>query len=286
MRTYAPPARADRRFKVRKPPLSAVTVKQRKRWLRWTFRTVLLSGTFVGVAVLVHAGWGLLRSDSAFSVRRIQVIGLTSHEPPPLVDALRELRGHNIFMVRPRDVADRLGGFPWLRGFLCRKHFPDTLIVQVQERPALCAVATPQGVFELDGSGMSWPAQTGVQGVFTLEKDVDRNTADVQGLVAELLSLGLAGQVLSVERGDSPKAYVLVTRDGWRLIVAPPGLEKQWKRFEEARNWAAMYLKERRTVDLRWNGKVVLPSPPAPQEEAQPAGPQAASSGEGGLTHG
>jgi len=243
---------------------------------------VLLSGSFIGVAVLAHAGWGFLRSDSAFSVQRIQVIGLTNHEPLPLLDALRDLRGRNLFVLRPRDVADRLSGFPWLKGFLCRKHLPDTLIVQAQERPALCAVATPQGVFELDGSGMSWPAMPGVQGVFTLQKDIDRDATEVQNLIAELLSLGLAGQVISVEKADSSRAYVLVTRDGWRLIAAPSGLETQWKRFEAARNWAAMYLKDRRTMDLRWNGKVVLAPPPALQEEAQPAGAEAAPPGDGG----
>lgn len=288
MRMYAPAARADRRFKVRKPPLSAVTVKQHRRWLRWIFRAALASGSFIGVAVLVHAGWGLLRSDSAFSVRRIQVIGLTHHEPSPLLDALRDLRGHNLFILRPRDVAERLGGFPWLRGFLCRKHLPDTLIVEAQERPALCAVTTPQGVFELDGSGMSWPAQAGVQGVFRLEKDLDKDSGEVQGLIAELLSLGLAGQVVAVEKGDSPRAYVLVTRDGWRLVAAARDLETQWKRFEAARNWAAMYLKDRRTMDVRWNGKVILAPPPVPEGETPAPGNNASppGEGEGGLTNG
>jgi cell division septal protein FtsQ len=288
VRTYASATRTDRRFKVRKPPLSAVTVKQRKRWLRWTLRTALASGSFIGVAVLAQAGWGLLRSDSAFSVRHIQVIGLVHHESSPLSDALRDLGGHNLFILRPHEVAERLGGFPWLRGFLCRKHLPDTLIVEVQERPALCAVATPEGIFELDGSGMSWPALPGVQGVFTLGRELERNAADTQGLVAELLSLGLAGQVVSVEKAETPRAYVLVTRDGWRLVAAARDLETQWKRFEAARNWSAMYLKERRTMDLRWNGKVVLAPPPAPESETPAPGGEAVAPGpgEGGPTHG
>jgi hypothetical protein len=128
---------------------------------------------------------------------------------------------------------------------------------------------------------MSWPAQSGVQGVFRLEKGADRDSGEVQGLVAELLSLGLAGQVVTVERGDTPRAYVLVTRDGWRLIASAHDLETQWKRFEAARNWAATYLKDRRTMDVRWNGKVVLAPPPAPEGETPAPGIGTSPPGQG-----
>ena len=57
-------------------PLSAVTVKHRKRWLRWTLRTVLLSGSFRRRG---RAGAGRLGTvalgQRLLGMRRIQVIG-------------------------------------------------------------------------------------------------------------------------------------------------------------------------------------------------------------------
>ena len=278
--------RVDRQFRVRKPTLTAVTVKHRRRWLKVLLRGLLLAGAAVGTALLLHAGWGLLRSDSAFSVRRIQVVGLTHHDPVILTESLRDLRGRNLFLLAPEDVAEHFKGFPWLKGFLCRKHLPDTLIVEAQERSALCAVMTPEGVFELDGSGLSWPALEGVSGVLALGQGVNRDSAELQGLVAQLLSLSLAPQVLAVERADGPGAYVLATRDGWRLVASPRDLQTQWKRFDGTRAWAQAFIPGSRTMDIRWNGKVVLAPPPPQEEPVQPPGEEAPAAEGGGVAHG
>lgn len=286
MRSPSSSLRADRQFRVRKPTLAAVTVKHRRRWLRVLLRCVLLGGATVGTALLLNAGWSLLMSDSAFSVRRIQVVGLNHHDPVILRESLRDLRGRNLFLLTPEEVAEHFKGFPWLKGFLCRKHLPDTLIVEAQERPALCAVVTPEGVFELDGSGLSWPALEGVSGVLSLGQGVDRDSAELQGLVAQLLSLSLAPQVAAVERADAPGAYALTTRDGWRLIAAPRDLQTQWKRFDGARAWAQAFVPGSRTMDIRWNGKVVLAPPPPQEEPVQPAGEAAPAAEGGGVAHG
>lgn len=286
MRSPSSAIRADRQFRVRKPPLTAVTVKHRKRWLRVLLRCLLLAGAVAGTALLMHAGWSLLRSDSAFSVRRIQVVGLTHHDPAILSESLRDLRGRNLFLLSPDEVAERFRGFPWLKGFLCRKHLPDTLIVEAQERAALCAVMTHEGVFELDGSGLSWPAQEGVSGVLALGRGVSRDSAELQALVAQVLSLSLAPQVLAVEKAESPEAYVLSTRDGWALIASPRDLAAQWKRFEGTRAWAQAFVPGSRTMDIRWNGKVVLAPPPPQENSAPPSGDEAAAVPGGGVAHG
>lgn len=278
--------RADRQFRVRKPTLTAVTVKHRRRWLKVLLRCLLLVGATVGAALLLHAGWGLMKSDSAFSVRRIQVVGLTHHDPVILRESLKDLRGRNLFLLSPEDVAEHFKGFPWLKGFLCRKHLPDTLIVEAQERPALCSVVTPEGVYELDGSGLSWPALEGVSGVLALGQGVNRDSAELQGLVAQLLSLSLAPQVLAVEKADGTGAYALVTRDGWRLIVSPRDIQTQWKRFDGTRAWAQAFVPGSRTMDIRWNGKVVLAPLPPQEEPVQPHGDDAPAAEGGGVAHG
>jgi cell division septal protein FtsQ len=235
----------------------------------------------LGAAALGHAGWGLLRSDTAFSVRRIQVIGLTRHDDAPIQDALRDLRGRNLFTLKPQEVADRVISLPWLQGFLCRKHLPDTLIVEVQERPQLCAVATPAGVIELGGQGLTWPALPGAIGLFEMRSGVHPDSQEVQGMVKDLLGLGLAGRITTIAPAPDKGAYTLGTPEGWSLIVTPGSLQRQWDNFQAARTWVQMYMPDRRTLDLRWNGKVVLGPPAAPEGQDAEAG-EAPAPGIGG----
>ena len=74
----------------------------------------------------------------------------------------------------------------------------------------------------------------------------------------------------------------------FHLTVDPAHLPQAREVLRAARNWAAMYLKERRTMDLRWNGKVVLAPPPAPESGTPASGKEAVAPGpgEGGPTHG
>jgi hypothetical protein len=54
-------------------------------------------------------------------------------------------------------------------------------------------------------------------------------------------------------------SYRLETREGWVLRVDPrQDLEAQWSRFERSAEWVRRHHPERRCLDLRWDGKVVL----------------------------
>ncbi len=245
--------------------------KMRKRWVRRVVRTLLVACGLTGGAVLVHAGWDFLHSDGAFGIRQIHVVGLSRHEPQALRDRLADLRGRNLFGLQPADVYRRISDFAWLKGFLCRKHLPDTLIVEVVERTQLCSLSTDQGVFEIDGQGVCWPALPGVPGVFRLERGLYVGDPQVQALVAELLRSGLAPSVRSIGPGPSPGTCTLTTPEGWQLVVNGEDLQGQWQRFQAARAWVATYTPDRRGLDCRWPGKVVLlPPPPAKDSDQSP----------------
>ncbi len=254
------------------PAPPARRTRVRKRWIRRAVRLALVGAVLSGLGALGATGWNLVHSDTAFAVQDIEVVGLTRHAAQPVLDALAGLRGHNLFNLKPSEVASRLSTFPWLKGFMCRRHLPNALIVEVEERPELCAVATDKGVFDIDGQGYAWPATGGVEGVFDLAGGLSPENQDVQNLVAEMLNLGLAGPVKAVAPAGDADAYYLVTRDGWRLLVSPDDLAGEWHRFLEARSWIARYEPDRTTMDLRWSGRVVL-APADPEKHIKkPAG--------------
>lgn len=265
-------------------PVSPVrSRKSKKRWVRRSARTTLVALGLLGGAIIAHAGWSFLHNDGAFGIRQIHVVGLACHDPQALRDALSDLRGRNLFALGPEEVSKRFSAFPWLKGFLCRKHLPDTLIVEVLERKELCAVATEKGLYAIDGLGMAWPAPPGMSSVTTLGPGLDPSDLRVQEIVAQVASLDLRGQVASLARGVSPPAFELVCADGWRLAVSNENLAAQWRRFQSARAWAATYAPGQKAMDLRWEGKVVL-LPAAPAQGSEPA-PQAPAA-EGGTANG
>lgn len=265
-------------------PVSPVrSRKSKKRWVRRSARTTLIALCLLGGAILAHAGWSFLHNDGAFGIRQIHVVGLAYHDPQALRDALSDLRGRNLFALGPEEVSKRFSAFPWLKGFLCRKHLPDTLIVEVLERKELCAVTTEKGLYAIDGLGMAWPAPAGMSSVTTLGPGLDPSDLGVQEIVAQVASLDLRGQVASLAKGASPSAFELVCADGWRLEVSNEDLAAQWRRFQSARAWAATYAPGQKAMDLRWEGKVVL-LPAAPAQGSEPA-PQAPAA-EGGTANG
>lgn len=257
--------------------------KTKKRWVRRSARTTLVALGLLGGAVLAHAGWSFLHNDGAFGIRQIHVVGLAYHDPQALRDALADLRGRNLFALGPEEVSRRFSTFPWLKGFLCRKHLPDTLIVEVLERRELCAVSTEKGPYAIDGMGMAWPAPPGMTCVAALGAGLDPADLRVQEVVAQVASLDLRGQVTSIAKGLSPSAFELVCADGWRLEISNEDLAAQWRRFQSARAWAATYAPGQKAMDLRWAGKVVLlPAAPAQGSEPTPQAPAA----EGGTANG
>jgi len=260
-------------------PVSPVRVgRGRKRWVRRSTRTTLVAVALLGGAIIAHAGWNFLHSDGAFAVREIHVVGLVQHQPQVLRDALADLRGRNLFALKADELSKRFAAFPWLKGFLCRKHLPDTLIVEVVERQELCAVATDKGPFALDGRDMAWPAAPGTPCAFRLEAGVDPGDPRVQATVAELLDLGLQGTVTALALSPVRGALALKSQDGWTLVVEPGDVAAEWRRFQASRAWAAAYAPGQKAADLRWAGKVVF-LPATPQGDDGQASPVPAEGG-------
>jgi len=235
--------------------------RRRRRGLRGGARWVFLALALLGTAGLAEAGWNFVRSDGAFSMRRLQVVGVRQNDPAEVRRALDPLTGRNLLALGSDEVAARLAPCPWVEGFLCRKTLPDTLIVEVRERGQRCVLSTAGGPVAVDGEGHAWRVAAGSAAAFALETGADPADPELQRMAVALLEAGLQGQVKSLGR-EAGGGWHLVTPDGWTLVASSQDVPGQWAKYVRARPWVAAYLPDRKKVDLRWSGRAVLAPPP------------------------
>lgn len=235
---------------------------RRRKGKRLPLQRILFgAAALMGCAALAQAGWGFVHSDRAFALRRLQVVGISQHDPSEVRIALEGLSGQNLVALDSEQVGGRLAPFGWVEGFLFRKNLPDTLIVEIRERAELCAVQSPDGLFAVDGQGHTWKASSSQRPLFQLTSGTDPSDLGLQTLIASLLQAGLTREVRVL--GHPPGgAYSLETQDHWTLTVSPEGMAGQWSKYTRARAWASAYLPGRTALDLRWSGRVVLLPPP------------------------
>ncbi len=265
MRISEPYFRPHDPLRLNGPLVKPRASRKKKRWLSALVRVALVSGSLLGAALICQAGWNVLHSHHAFALRSLQVLGVERHDPQAVRDALGGLMGENLLALDTDQVGRKLNGVSWVEGFLCRKHLPDTLIVEVRERSPLCAVASQAGNVAIDGAGNVWPSDSSLPVVVALAPGADPADAGIQGVVAELMKAGLAGQVASVGRADNG-AYVLTTPDGWALETDAGSVAEAWSKYVAARPWVSAYKPGWKTMDLRWAGRVALTPPPPPEE--------------------
>jgi cell division protein FtsQ len=249
------------------PMMNPRVSRRNKRWLAALLRVVFVAGVLLGIAMLCQAGWNVLHSHHAFALRSLQVLGVERHNPGAVRDALSGLMGENLLALDTDAVTAKLQAVSWVEGFVYRKHLPDTLIVEVRERTAICAVATANGNVAIDGAGNVWPAEPSLPVAAALAPGAVPTDGGVQSVVAELMKVGLAGQIASVGRGAGG-AYVLTTQDGWTLETEAGSVAEAWRKYVAARPWVAAYKPGWKTMDLRWAGRVAL-VPPALSDEGE-----------------
>lgn len=242
--------------------------KRRLRTLRRLFLLVLFGSLAFKTGQMTRA---FIARDPAFRLQRVVVEGTLRHDAAPLRGVLEELAGTSLLEIDAEDLRDRLARFPWVRGFLFRKHYPHTLTVEITERPQLCAVSAGGRVVEVDGLGHVWPALHGVPGVFDAT-GADVADASFQKLVESLLRCGLSGKVTGVAPGGTG-TFLLLTPEGYSLRVsADQDLTAQWERFRRALPALERDFPDRKALDLRWAGRVVLEAGPEAQAGESPAG--------------
>lgn len=150
--------------------------------------TPIRAGAALALLVAVAGLYGAVSSD-AFSLRQVEVTGLTWTDHDDALEALALPDGANLFSLRTGQLADRLAVIPAIRGAEVAVELPDRVRVDVMEREALLAWNAAGQRYLVDGDGL----------LFGVLGDVPPPEADTLPIVsdrrAEAGSLGV-GSVL------------------------------------------------------------------------------------------
>jgi cell division protein FtsQ len=110
---------------------------------------VLLVGVGLATRVLLY--------DAGFAdVQDLTVTGLTTVPEQAVRDAAAVVPGGPLVAVDTAGVAQRVGALPGVASVEVRRAWPHTVEVQVTERVPVALWQTPQGVFEVDGTGLPY----------------------------------------------------------------------------------------------------------------------------------
>lgn len=201
---------------------------RRRRANRWrAARPVVV--ILVVLVLLGAASWALLASPW-FAVREVTVTG-TVRLAPAQVRATAAVRvGEPLILVRPGDVAGAVSHLPEVAAVTVRRHWPNQLLITVDERQPVAVLVPTQGgarllvdrvgvPFALAGAPSTGAPSTGAP-VLPVISDVPATaTARLAAAAAVTAALpsSLAAQVLVV-RAASPQAVTLRLRGGATVV--------------------------------------------------------------------
>jgi cell division protein FtsQ len=132
------------------------TVSSTPEQLLHLSKSAILAGLLaVLLAVLCLRGWQMLESSGAFRLRQITVQGCRTVREEQLL-ALADLRqGMPLFGFNLPEAERRIRQHPWIDRISITRSWPDTLLIQVQER-------RPLALINLEGRGLHYVDQDGV----------------------------------------------------------------------------------------------------------------------------
>ncbi len=111
------------------------------------------AGALLALLLGLAGLYGAVSSD-AFTVRRIDVSGLTWTDRDAVLVALAIPGDQNLFTLRTRDLEDRLGSTPAIRGAAISIALPDEVRVAVTERTALLIWRVGDARYLVDTTGL------------------------------------------------------------------------------------------------------------------------------------
>ncbi len=257
-------------------------VHTHRRWrsaLRWGGILAANVGALVLLLYLVAGAVRTVREADEFDVAAIRVAGTSRLAPDAVRDTVSAHLGENIFDLDLDRVASDASAHPWIREVRVKRILPSTLRLEVVERnPAAQARVDGGGavvdetgrVLGRSGPGVAFdlPVLTGLDGIDDAARAerVARGVATLDALRraaprwAENLSevdLSRPDRTEVVSSADAPRLLLDVDRPARNLerwLALRPSLERRMGPF--------------RTVDLRWDGRIVV----LPAEPLSPSG--------------
>ena len=123
-----------------------------KAILRRTIRVALLLLFLFLSLFAVHRIYAHLLEDQFFQVKRIEVEGNQKVSREAILSLARMEEMSNLFTVKLAEVAGRIGSHPWIEQVRVSKVFPNTMVIQVEERKPI-AILQLEELYYIDAKG-------------------------------------------------------------------------------------------------------------------------------------
>jgi cell division septal protein FtsQ len=172
----------------------------------------------------------LLVNSALFSVRTVQVTGVTAAQERQLLPQVNHLRGHNLLRMTLQDVQGVFGAVGWIQDVGIRKILPGKLLVTLTARRPVGFWSDAKGEALVDASGHLYIGGPADAAGLVITGPAKRGDL---GAVAEFLSANpdLAARLSVVELG-APSGTVFQDRFGHRLLIDLSTARKSLELFE------------------------------------------------------
>jgi cell division protein FtsQ len=256
-------------------PVRGQRVARARRLRRLALRRAAVAGGLLLAlgAGLAAAGAGLrwALTSPRFAVSQVEVVGVSRLHPDEVRRAAGVATGTNLFRVSPRAVADAVEALPLVRRAEVVRHFPDRVVIQVEERRPFTLVHAGR-LHWIDEQGIGLTPETRAvpvalpvisgfapEELATLQRPPSERVAQGISLVRLLVRSGhpLAAQISEIDVGR-PEGPVLYTVEGVEVRLGEEDWEARLGRLAGVLAQVQAAGDEVRSIDLRFRDQVVL----------------------------
>lgn len=238
-----------------------------------------LGKTLLWIAVVGGVIWGSLWSYGRlsphlakwFEIHEVAVSGLGHVTRTEVLERLALPQGQSVLWVRPRHLAERLQGHPWIKTAEITRQPPHRLTVTIIERSPAAVLRTTAAAVLLDDEGHALanlkpdedpdlPVLIGLDPKAVIGGDVRSRLVAQAGIkVAILLERSFEGRPeVDVRDPDNAVGYV----QGLRFQFGPSSFDEKWDRYRKIQPHASSGSEGQgghwNEVDLRYPGKVIF----------------------------
>jgi cell division protein FtsQ len=297
--------RTQKRIPVRRGPIP-------KKTAGWIKAAMMVAASGIAVAGLGYAAYDYGTHASRFHINssdNIEVTGVSNASRAQVMDVAREdIIARNVFSISLDDRRKELEQIPWVESATVMRLIPNRIVISITERKPVAFVQIGSKIYLIDAGGVviGLPANRQTRYSFPVihgiaEADPLSSRAAVMkiyGRFARELSSGegesaqFMRQVSEVDLSDPEDVKATVNEAGGTVVIhlGASDFVERYKLFDaHIAEWRKQY-KDVESVDLRWEGQIVVnqdaphvqPVPPPLPAAVEPAGKPAAKPGVAG----
>lgn len=246
-------------------------------------RLIVTILVLAALAALGLKGWEWAMRPGQFPLMEVRYRGLTVLKEEVVERAMALGKGGNLLLIDLDRLRERVEAVPWVRRVRIERVLPNTLVVTLEERHAVCLARRGERLLLLDQFGEPiklWdPGDPVLTPVITLPGGGEEGQRSI-ALMDLLAKTPWLRERVSEAVGFAGGRWTLITRDGIRLLL-PPKPEEALELLRRLQEQYTILDRRVRQIDLRVAGKAAVrleemtippeKPPPGPPVHIQPA---------------